>query len=62
MHAGSLLMQMGHGEQLASDIARFIMEEPVRSRKGAIFNRDLPGAARSLTQSPASSSEQLPCP
>src|SRR5215469_3518324 len=28
MHA-VLLMQKGHGEHLASDIARFIMEEPV---------------------------------
>jgi hypothetical protein len=28
MHA-VLLVQKGHGEQLASDIARFIMEEPV---------------------------------
>ena len=34
MHAGSLLMQMGHGEQLASDIARFIMEEPVTPEAG----------------------------
>ena len=43
MHA-VLLMQKGHGEQLASDIARFIYGRAghSRSREDTIFNRDLP--------------------
>ena len=45
MHA-VLLMQKGQGEQLASDIARFIMEEPVtpraeKARSSAVTYREL---------------------